>query len=79
MSVSWHRRQHLDDDFATLVVRERLQDEHRRDLERRERDLRDREQACLLLEDHLARRLQLLVRGLLLLEQAVDAELGRAA
>ena len=79
MTVSWHRQQHLDDGFATLVVQQRLQDELRHDLERRERDLRDREQSCLLLEEHLAGRLQTLVSGLLLLERAVVAELGRVA
>lgn len=79
MSVSWHRQQTLDDDFARLIVRERLQDEHRRDLERRERDLRDREQACLLLEEQVARRLQALVSGWLLLEQATQAQLRKAA
>lgn len=77
MSLTWQRQQFLDRDFETLAAKERIQDQHRRELTRREMDLRDREQACELLESHLAWRLHTLVSNSLLLEKAADGELQR--
>lgn len=73
VSPAHQRRQRLDDDFADLVAKERMQDQHRLELARRHQNLLVEQRTCDELEAYLAERLQSLLRQGLLLEKSLGA------
>jgi hypothetical protein len=75
------REQRLESDFSELAARERVQDHHRRELERRQLELLAQQRACDELDDRLSRRWAALLAKCQLVgraEVAAEVELARS-